>query len=97
MDEDDTDNVRDVGYTTDDNGKPSMMRAMSIISMGTAVILAFILMQAILSGFSGDGILVGFYLVLSFLITATAPKALQKWVERRFPEGFKIKSSESKR
>lgn len=63
------------GYLTDDNGTPSSMRVMSFISLIAAIIFAYILMVTP----QPDSNHV--FIVFAFLLSAFAPKALQKYSE----------------
>ena len=68
------------GYLTDDQGHPSSMRLMSMISLAAAILFGLI---TLLHGSANDEN--GLYLTAAFLLAAFAPKALQKFAEARFP------------
>ena len=65
------------GYMTDDQGNPSSMRLMSLLALIVAGGLACI--EAVGWGSEGDQS----NLVLYFLVAAFAPKAVQKFAEKK--------------
>ena len=65
------------GFFCDDEGNPSSMRLMSMLSLLVAAALATV---EVMAWGSGEG---HSELVLYFLIGAFAPKAVQKFAERR--------------
>lgn len=65
------------GWMSDDKGNPSSMRLMSLLALGVAAALAFI--QVFEWGSGADKT----ELVLYFLVAAFAPKAVQKFAEKR--------------
>lgn len=74
---------KETGFTTDHTGKSSMMRVMSAAFGGTSVIIALVVTASIYQG-QGSEHMIGVYLSLLFLLAATAPKALQKYIELVF-------------
>ena len=64
-----------VNWLTDDTGKRSSMRLLSAVALVAAVALAFLDLFGI-----GE---VDSEIVLYFLVAAFAPKAVQKFAERR--------------
>lgn len=64
-------------YLSDDQGNPSSMRLMSILALVVAAILAAVEVMGWGSGESKTE------LVLYFLVAAFAPKAVQKFAERK--------------
>lgn len=68
------------GYLTDDEGHPSSMRLMSIVALMAAIAFGIL---TLLDGADHD--YNGLYLTTAFLLGAFAPKALQKFAERKFP------------
>ena len=67
------------GFLTDDQGSPSSMRLMSVLSL--IVSFAFGLITILCE--PADS-MAGLYLTTAFLIGAFFPKALQKFAEARF-------------
>lgn len=65
------------GYVTDDQGNPSSMRLMSFLALAVAAILAGVEVMGWGSGESKTE------LVLYFLVAAFAPKAIQKFAEKK--------------
>ena len=63
-------------FLTDDNGSPSSMRLMSILSLGISGILA----TTITMGWGENH---NTELVLYFLVAAFAPKVVQKFAEKK--------------
>lgn len=64
-------------FFSDDDGNPSSMRLMSMLSLIVAALLAAV---EVMGWGSGDG---NAELVLYFLLGAFAPKAVQKFAERK--------------
>jgi len=64
-------------FWTDDHGHPSSMRLMSMLALTVAAGLAFIQVFGLGSGDDKTE------LVLYFLVAAFAPKAVQKFAERK--------------
>ena len=64
-------------FLSDDDGNPSSMRLMSMLSLVVAALLAAV---EVMGWGSGDG---NTELVLYFLLGAFAPKAIQKFAERK--------------
>ena len=62
-------------FMTDDDGNPSSMRMMSMAALVAAICLAF--MEALDKGDVGSEI------ILYFLVAAFAPKAFQKFAEKK--------------
>lgn len=73
------------GYTTDSTGKPSAMRAMSFVALGTAVVFGATIIAKPLWAPESPTSLDGVYLTTMFLVAAFAPKAVQKFAEIRVP------------
>lgn len=69
----------------DHKGQKSMMRLMSGLFAVTSVIVALLLSWSIYNG-TGDNHTIGIYLTVLFLLAATAPKALQKYIELLFSD-----------
>ena len=67
----------ETGYLTDDEGNPSSMRLMSVISLGAAVILAG---MAVWKDCAQTDVM---QYVFLFLLGAFAPKTIQKQMEKR--------------
>ena len=68
------------GYLTDDEGHPSSMRLMGMVALMAATAFGIL---TLLDGAADD--YNGLYLTTAFLLGAFAPKALQKFAERKFP------------
>ena len=68
------------GYLTDNDGNPSMMRAMNLVSLIAAIAVAVFDMSGKAPA-GGNGL----YFCGMFLIGAFAPKAFQKFAERPVP------------
>ncbi len=68
------------GYLTDDEGHPSSMRLMSMVALVAAIMFGVL---TLLYDTTPQGN--GLYLTTAFLVGAFAPKALQKFAERKFP------------
>lgn len=67
---------------SDQTGKPSLMRRMSLASFVASVIVAFIMVL----GDGPDSIRSpDVYIFTAFLVAGFAPKAVQKFAETRFP------------
>lgn len=80
--------VEGAGYLTDHQGKPSAIRALSFMAMGASIIFGLLLIWDIVAGIPGgtaNHLELGVYIVVIFLLAATAPKAVQKFAEARFP------------
>lgn len=71
---------KETGFLTDTLGKKSAMRLMSMMSMVVACFLGVMVGLSVYYG-KGDNHMIGVYLTLIFLLAATAPKALQKYIE----------------
>ena len=67
------------GYLTDNEGNPSMMRAMNLTSLIAAIGVAAADMGGLAPG--GNGL----YFCGMFLVGAFAPKAVQKFAEKPAP------------
>ena len=67
------------GYLTDDQGDPSSMRLMSMISLIAAIV--FGLITVLQRDVNHEN---GLYITGLFVLGAFAPKALQKFAEARF-------------
>lgn len=75
-----------VGYMTDHHGKPSAMRALSFLAMGASIVFGLLIVWGLVyGGTSPDQAVPGVYIVVVFLLAATAPKAVQKFAEAQFP------------
>ena len=66
------------GYLTDDDGHPSSMRLMSMLSLGAAIFFGCVVLLH--PNVNQEN---GLYITGLFLIGAFAPKAIQKAVEAR--------------
>lgn len=77
--ESDPNNEENSGFFQEDNGSFSSMRLMCFLSMLSAT--SFGLLTILLDGDNSDGI----YITFGFLISAFAPKALQKFAEQKIP------------
>ena len=76
------------GYLTDHQGKPSAIRALSFMALGASVVFGLLLIWDIVAGIGGGTshhLEPGVYIVVVFLLAGTAPKAVQKFAEARFP------------
>ncbi len=69
------------GFLEEDNGNRSTMRLMSVLALFAAV--AFGVMTITRSDVNKDD--TGIYVTFGFLISAFAPKALQKFAEQKLP------------
>ena len=71
-----------VGFFEDDTGNPSSMRLMSFVALLAAIILGFLTLYYSKDGSNlADGVLITF----GFLISAFAPKTVQKFAEQKIP------------
>jgi len=70
-------------FLCDHTGKRSSMRLMSVMFAIVSCVIALILAASIYYD-QGDNHMVGVYLSVVFLLAATAPKALQKYIELVF-------------
>ena len=68
------------GLLTDDLGKKSMMRLMSLIALVASIWFGWITLTD--ANTSGNE---GVYITTAFLLAAFAPKALQKFIENSYP------------
>ena len=68
-------------FLEDDLGHPSSMRLMSVTALGASIVFGLI---SILHGEASKGEN-GLWITAAFLIGAFVPKALQKFIEVRFP------------
>lgn len=68
------------GFFQEDNGAYSSMRLMCFVSLLAAI--SFGLLTILLKDESSDGI----YITFGFLISAFAPKAVQKFAEQKIPQ-----------
>jgi hypothetical protein len=68
------------GLLTDDQGKRSMMRLMSFISLIASIWAAWMSLTD-----SNTTSMEGVYITTAFLLAAFAPKALQKFIENSYP------------
>ena len=66
-----------MGYLTDPAGKPSTMRMMSFIALFAAICIGILTLMHPTASSDVNGI----YLTTVFLISAFAPKSLQRFVE----------------
>jgi hypothetical protein len=71
-----------IGYLEDNQGNPSSIRLMSMIALFASI--GFGLITILHSGARQNEN--GLYITIAFLITAVAPKALQKFAEAKFPQ-----------
>ena len=67
------------GFTTDADGKPSVMRVMSMISLFASIYFGAITINM------AEPNQMGVYITSMFLLGAFAPKALQKFIENAYP------------
>ena len=72
-------------YLTDDNGNPSNMRVMSVISLIASIAFGLIEILRPVSTMRND--MNGLYITMAFLVAAFAPKAVQKFAELKVPKG----------
>ncbi len=70
-------------YLEDHQGNPSSMRLMSVIALFASIVFGLIAILHSEASKSENGL----YITLAFLISAFAPKALQKFAEAKFPTG----------
>jgi len=68
------------GLLTDDQGKRSMMRLMSFIALLASIWFAWMTLTD-QNTTSNEGV----YITTAFLLSAFAPKALQKFIENSYP------------
>lgn len=68
-----------VGFLQDNEGHNSSMRLMSLIALFAAIMFGILTIR------SNDGNTDGTLITFSFLLSAFAPKALQKFAEKRTP------------
>ena len=68
------------GILTDDQGKSSMMRLMSLVALVASIWFAWMTMTDG-NSHSNEGV----YITTAFLLSAFAPKALQKFIENSYP------------
>jgi hypothetical protein len=88
MSDESSSSTRRAGYLTDHQGKPSAMRALSFLALGASIVFGLLLIWDIVAGINGhtsDRLRPGVYIVVVFLLAGTAPKAVQKFAEARFP------------
>lgn len=88
MSDDSASSSRRAGYLTDHQGKPSAMRALSFMALGASIVFGLLLIWDIVAGIGGGTshhLQPGVYIVVVFLLAGTAPKAVQKFAEVRFP------------
>lgn len=71
---------------TDHQGKPSAIRALSFMAMGASIVFGLLIVWGLVfGGTRSEQAVPGVYIVVVFLLAATAPKAVQKFAEARFP------------
>ena len=67
------------GFLREADGKPSVMRLMSVIALFASIWFGWITLNS--NAESQNGV----YITTAFLIAAFAPKALQKFIENYYP------------
>ena len=73
---------KEVGYLEDDHGNPSSMRLMSVVALLASICFGLLTIQHPAANKDANGL----YITIAFLLAAFAPKALQKFVEGKFPK-----------
>jgi hypothetical protein len=73
-----------VGYFQEDNGNYSSMRLMSMVALIAAILFGLLTVLGV-GGSTNAGN--GIYITFGFLVSAFAPKAVQKFAEQKVPLG----------
>lgn len=74
-------NREKIGFFEDDNGARSSMRLMSVIALVAAILFEFLTLWLAYHGKSDGGN--GIILTFGFLMSAFAPKVVQKFAEQK--------------